>query len=261
MFSYSKQYSGLVLELTKREFSSRYRGSFGGLLWSFVQPMFLLTVYTVAFGVILKARWGFSGTTSDYALMIFAGLIIFNAFSECLSKAPMLIAGNPNFVKKVVFPLELLPVITVFTALTNACIAIVVWLVGYMILIGTAKITALLFPAILICFIPTLLGIGWLLCALGVFIRDINQLTSMISHTLLFLTPIFYSMEAAPRLLQKFLLLNPLTFVVEQFRRVLFLGQMPSFKGLAIYFVLSSFFAFGSFLVFRRFRALFADWV
>lgn len=261
MLSYFGQYSSLVFELTKREFSSRYRGSFGGVLWSFAQPLFMLTVYTVAFGVILKARWGIAGSTSDYALMIFAGLIIFNAFSECLSKSPTLIGGNPNFVKKVVFPLELLPVITVLTALTHACIAIAVWIAGYVILIGSSKVTALFFPAILLCFTPTLLGLSWLLSALGVFVRDISQLTGMLSQMLLFLTPIFYSIEAAPRFLQKLLMLNPLTFVVEQFRRVLFLGQMPSFKGLIIYFILSSLFALVSLAIFRRLRPSFADWV
>ena len=172
-----------------------------------------------------------------------------------------MIAGNPNFVKKVVFPLELLPVITVLTALTHACIAIAVWIVGYIILIGSSKITALFFPAILFCFTPTLLGLSWLLSAVGVFVRDISQLTGMLSQMLLFLTPIFYSIEAAPKFLQKLLMLNTLTFVVEQFRRVLFLGQMPSFKGLIIYFVLSSLFAWVSLIIFRRLRPSFADWV
>lgn len=230
-------------------------------MWSFVQPLFLLIVYTVAFGVILKARWGFSGSTSDYALMLFAGLIIFNAFSECLSKSPLLIIGNPNFVKKVVFPLELLSVITVLTALTYACIAIVVWILGYIILVGPVKITALFYPAILICFTPLLLGLCWLLSALGVFIRDISQITNMLSHTLLFLTPIFYSIDSVPPFLKKPLMLNPLTFIVEQFRCVLFLGEMPSFRGLLIYFILASLFAGASLLLFRRLRPSFADWV
>ena len=130
------QHRSLVFELTKREFSGRYRGSFGGIVWSFAQPLFLLTVYTIAFGVILKARWGFSGSTADYALMLFAGLIVFNAFSEVLSKSPTLVTANPNFVKKVVFPLELLPVITVATALIHALIGLAVWFLGYGLLVG-----------------------------------------------------------------------------------------------------------------------------
>jgi len=255
------RHRSLVLELTKREFSGRYRGSFGGIVWSFAQPLFLLAVYTIAFGVILKARWGFSGDTKDYAFMLFAGLIVFNAFSECLGKSTALITGNPNFVKKVVFPLELLPVITVATALIHALIGMAVWLLGYLLLFGTPKPTAILFPLILMCFVPVLLGLGWLFSAIGIIVRDISQLTGMLSHALLFLTPIFYSIEAAPPMLQKFLMLNPLTFVVEQFRLVLFYGQMPAMKGLAIYFVLASLFAWISLVVFRRLRPTFADMV
>ena len=193
--------------------------------------------------------------------MLFAGLIVFNAFSEDLSKSTTLITTNPNFVKKVVFPLELLPVITVATALIHALIGVAVWLVGYLFLFGPLKATVILFPLILICFVPVLLWLGWLLSALGVIVRDISQLTGMLNHTLLFLTPIFYSIEAAPPLLQNFLILNPLTFVVEQFRLVLFYGQMPALKGLVLYFVLASLFAWLSLALFRRLRPTFADMV
>lgn len=261
LFTTLWRHQSLVVELTKREFSGRYRGSFGGIVWSFAQPLFLLAVYTIAFGVILKARWGFSGGTADYALMLFAGLIIFNLFSECLIKSTTLVTDNPNFVKKVVFPLELLPVITVATALIHAMIGMAVWLLGYALLFGTPKPTVLLFPVILMCLVPVLLGLGWLLSALGVIVRDISQMTGMLNHTLLFLTPIFYSIEAAPPLLQNLLLLNPLTFIVEQFRLVLFHGQLPIFKGLAVYFVLASLFAWVSLALFRRLRPTFADMV
>lgn len=255
------RHRSLVLELTKREFSGRYRGSFGGIVWSLVQPLFLLTVYTVAFGVILKTRWGFAGGTADYALMLFAGLIIFNAFSECLIKSTTLIIDNPNFVKKVVFPLELLPVITVATALIHAMIGMLAWFFGYILFFGPPNTTAILFPLIFLCYVPVLLGLGWLLSALGVIVRDIGQLTGMLSHTLLFLTPIFYSIEAAPPPLQNLLMLNPLTFVVEQLRLILFYGQMPALKGLAVYFVLASLFAWASLILFRRLRPTFADMV
>lgn len=255
------RHHSLLFELTKREFSGRYRGSFGGIAWSFVQPLFLLSVYTLAFGVILKARWGFSGSTKDYALMLFAGLIVFNAFSEVLTKSATLVTANPNFVKKVVFPLELLPVVSIITALIHALIGIGVWLLGYAVLIGMPKPTVLLFPLVLLCFVPVLLGLGWLLSSLGVVVKDIGQLTAMLNHTLLFLTPIFYSIEAAPPLLQNLLLLNPLTFVVEQFRLVLFYGQMPALRGLAMYFVLASLFAWLSLILFRRLRPHFADLV
>lgn len=255
------RHRALVAELTKREFSGRYQGSFGGVAWSFVQPLFLLAVYTVAFGVILKARWGFSGGTGDYALMIFAGLVVFNAFSECLARSPVLVTENPNFVKKVVFPLELLPWVMALTVLMHALLAVCVWLAGYALLYGTPRPTALLAPLVLACFFPFLLGMGWLLSAVGVLVRDVSQLTSLASHALLFLTPIFYGVEAAPPLLQNVLMLNPLTFVVEQLRLVLFYGRVPSWSAMATYFVLSSAFAWAALAFFRRLRPGFADQV
>lgn len=261
MFLSLWHHRSLVIELTKREFSGKYRGSFGGVIWSLVQPLFMLAVYTIAFGMILKARWGFSGSTVDYALMLFAGLIVFNLFSEILTKSTMLIIGQPNFVKKVVFPLELLPVITVFTALVHAFIGIVVWLLGYQLLVGTPKLTIFFVPLILLCFLPVLLGVGWLLSSIGVIFRDISQITGMLNHVLLFLTPIFFSIDAAPPMLQKFLLLNPLTFIVEQFRLVLFYGEIPMFKGLTIYCMLATLFAWVSFVLFSRLRPYFANMV
>ena len=251
----------LVVELVRREFSGRYRDSFGGILWSLMQPLFLLTVYTIAFGVILQTRWSDTTNTSDYALLLFSGLIIFNTFSECISHASPLITNNPNFVKKIVFPLELLPVITVITALIHTLLALFVWFVGYLILRGIPQSSALFFPFILLSFIPVLLGLCWLLSAIGVIVRDISQLTGMVTHTLLFLTPIFYSIETAPPLIQNLLVLNPLTLIVEQFRLVLFHGNSPDWQALCLYFALSSIFAWASLLLFRRLRPLFADLV
>jgi lipopolysaccharide transport system permease protein len=255
------RHRGLLLELVRREFLGRYRGSFGGVLWSFAQPLFLLAVYTIAFGVILQARWGFSGGTAEYALMVFAGLIVFNAFSECLLRAPSLVIGNPNLVKKVVFPLEILVWVMAINALLHALIGIAVWLVGYAALFGAPKPQALLFPLVLACLIPMLLALGWLLAAIGVVVRDVGQLTAMISHALLFLTPIFYSVDAVPPLLQGVLMANPLTFVVEQLRTVLFFGVAPNWKGAAVYFLLATVFALAAHAFFRRLRPGFSDQV
>ena len=255
------RHRSLMLELVKREFTGRYRGSFGGLFWSFAQPLFLLAVYTVAFGVVLKARWGFSGDTKDYAFMLFLGLIIFNVFAECLKKGPVLITGNPNFVKKVVFPLEILPWVMTIAAMAHALISIGVWLAGYLLIYGAPSFTLLYFPIILTAFFPVLLGFGWLLAALGVIVRDIDQLTGLVAHALLFLTPIFYSIDAAPEMLQQILMANPLTFIIEQFRQVMFNGISPNLKGLAVYLVLSTAFSAVCLFIFRRLRSTFADLV
>jgi lipopolysaccharide transport system permease protein len=255
------RHRGLLLELVKREFLGRYRGSFGGVLWSFAQPLFLLAVYTVAFGVILQARWGFSGGTMEYALMLFVGLIVFNAFSECLTRSPALVTGNANLVKKVVFPLEILPWVLASSALLHALIGVAVWFVGFIVLYGMPRPASLLFPVVLACFFPMLLGIGWLLAAIGVVVRDVGQVTGLLAHALLFLTPIFYTVDAVPPALQVVLIMNPLTYVVEQMRLVLFHGVAPSLVGLALYFGFSSLFAWLSLLVFRRLRPGFAELV
>lgn len=255
------RHQSLMYVLVKREFAGRYRGSFGGLLWSFVQPLFLLGVYTLAFGVILKTRWGFSGSTTDFAFLLFAGLIVFNLFSECLIKSVHLVSGNPNFVKKVVFPLELLPVISVASALLHAMIATVIWVLGYVLLYGIPHPTILLAPLVIACLLPFLLGVSWILSSVGVIIRDIAQLTGMLSHTLLFLTPIFYSVEMVPPIIRNLLILNPLTFIVDQFRLVMFFGQSPNFMGLGLYFVAMSLFAFAAYVLFQKLRPNFADLV
>ena len=255
------RHRALLWELVKREFSGRYRGSFGGLAWSFAQPLFLLAVYTVAFGVILQARWGFPGGTADYALMLFAGLIVFNAFSECFTRAPTLVTANPNFVKKVVFPLEILPWVLVLTAMAHALIGVVAWIAGYVALHGAPRPAAALFPLVLLCFAPLLLGLGWLLAAFGVLLRDLAQITALLAHALLFLTPVFYSIDAVPEGVRALLLANPLTFVVEQLRRVLFFGDAPAWGGLALYFAAAFVFAWACLAIFRRLRPGFADQV
>jgi lipopolysaccharide transport system permease protein len=248
----------LTFELAKRQFSGRYRGSFGGLAWSFVQPLFLLAVYTLAFGVVFKTRWEATGT-ADYALVLFAGLIVFNAFSEVLNTAPGLIVAHPNYVKKVRFPLEILPCVTTLTALAHSVIGVVVWIVAHLLLIGPPHFSTLYFPFVLLAFSPVLLGIAWLLAALGVLVRDIAQLTGMLAQAMLFLTPVFYSLEIVPAAYREWFLANPLTYPVEQFRRVLISGVAPSWTGLVCYFAVACAFAFASRLLFRRLRPIFAD--
>lgn len=255
------KHRSLLAELTKREFSAKYTGSFGGVLWAFLQPLFLLAVYTTAFGLILKTRWGGSGSATDYAMMLFAGLIVFNAFSEVMLKSPALITSNPNFVKKIVFPLELLPVVAVLSALLQALISVFIWLMGYVVFYGVPHPAALLFPLVLLVFSPVLLGIGWLFASIGVYVRDLGQLTAMLAHMMLFLTPIFYSVDAAPAFVRKALMLNPLTFVVDQLRLVLFAGTPLSPLPGLMYFGCACLFAWLTLRCFRFLRSGFADMV
>ena len=252
-------WGNLLIELTRREFAGRYRGSLGGLLWAFAPPLLLLGVYTFAFRVVLDVRWGPAERTGDFALAVFAGLIVFNAFSDVLGRSATVITDHSNFVRKMVFPLEILPVVTVAAALLHAIVGTCVWLLGHLVLIGLPPPSALAFPLVLAVFTPVLLGTGWLLACLGVVVRDIAHVAALAGQALLFLSPVFYSVAAAPAPARLWLHLNPLTFIIEQFRGALFAGVWPDYAGLALYAVPATAFAIAALMLFRHLRPIFAD--
>lgn len=249
----------LIKASTKREVLSRYRGSFLGLIWSFLNPLFMLSIYTLVFSVIFEARWGSGGSKTEFALLLFAGLIVFNLFSECINKAPHLILSNVNYVKKVVFPLEILPLVALLSALFHTVISIFVWLAGYAIFFGTPHLTALYLPLILVPFCLFLMGLSWALAALGVFLRDLAQVIGVITTATMFLSPIFYPATAFPETYRYILYLNPLTTVVEQIRDVLFWGKEPNFLMLTIYWLGALVIAWLGFVCFQKTRKGFAD--
>ncbi len=231
----------LIVLLIKREIIGRYRGSFLGFFWSFIHPVFMLAVYTFVFGFVFKARWGIQQENSvNFAAVLFTGLIAFNLFSECISKAPALILANINYVKKVVFPLHILPIVSLGAALFHTLISLIILFI-FMILTGhSMTLTSLTLPLILIPFVFLIMGLSWFLASIGVFLRDINQLIGIVLTALLFLSPIFYPISAVPDTVQSYLYWNPLTFIVEQMRQVLIWGNWPDGFGLFIYFCLSS---------------------
>lgn len=246
-------------ELLKRDVAGRYRGSWGGLLWAFAQPLFLLCVYTLAFGLIVGVRRQQGGDAFEYGVFLFIGLIIYNAFSECIVRAPTLILAQPNFVKKVVFPLYILPAVCACTALLHAAIGFLVWLLVYSLLFGLPKVQALALPLILLSCAPALLGIGWLLASVGAFFRDLPQIASLVSHALLFLTPVFYDASNIPSQYRPLLYANPLSVVIETARGLLLPGEVPSLLPLAIYTGVSVAFALVSLALFNWMRPRFAD--
>jgi len=250
----------LIRALIQREVIGRYRGSFLGLLWSFFNPIFMLVVYTFVFSVIFKARWSTgSESKTEFALVLFAGLLVFNLFSECIGRAPGLILANVNYVKKVVFPLEILPWVALGSALFHSIVSIVVWLVAYTILFGVPHYTVLYLPIVFIPLILLIMGLSWALSALGVYLRDVSQFIGIILTTLMFLSPIFYPISALPEKYHPFLLLNPLTTALSQVRDVLFWGNPPDFQVYAIYLIVTSCVAWLGFVWFQRTRKGFAD--
>ena len=260
MFASLWRHRSLIHASAKREILGRYRGSVLGLLWSFFNPLFMLAVFTFVFSVIFQARWG-SGSESktEFALLLFAGLVAFNLFTESFARAPTLILSNVNYVKKVIFPLEILPVVSLLTALFHAFIGVAVWLIAYMIFFGVPHLTVFLFPLVLLPFCFFLMGLSWALASLGVFLRDVSQIIGVLTSALMFLSPIFYPATAFPEDYRFILYLNPLTTVVEQAREVLFWGNTPDLFMLIVYWAVTLGIAWLGFAWFQKTRKGFAD--
>lgn len=231
-----------------------------GLLWSFFNPILMLAVYTIVFSVIFQARWG-EGTTSkaDFAIILFAGLIVHALFAECINRSPTLVLSNVNYVKKVVFPLEILPWVALGSALFHAVISLSVLLVFFAVVHGALNWTAFFLPLVLVPLIVLTLGLSWFLASIGVFLRDIAQMTGILTTVLLFLGPIFYPVSALPADYQVLIHLNPLTFIVEEARAVLIWGRTPSWIGLALYTVVATIVAWVGLVWFQLTRRGFAD--
>lgn len=264
LFSLGKsllQHRELILQMTKREVAGRYKGSVMGLLWSFINPVLMLAVYTFVFSVVFKAKWGVSGegSNTEFAVVLFVGLIVHALFAEVINRAPGLILSNVNYVKKVVFPLEILPVISMGAALFHGLVSLGVLLGAFALLNGFLHWTALLIPLVLLPLIIVTLGLAWLLASLGVYLRDVGQTIGIITTMMLFLAPIFYPMSALPEKYRVFLLVNPLTFIIEQARQVLIYGQLPAWSGLVIYGAISFLVAWLGFWWFQKTRKGFAD--
>ncbi|MFM4722059.1 ABC transporter permease [Aeromonas caviae] len=230
---------GLVIALIKRDLLSKYKGSILGVLWSFITPLCMLLVYTFMFSVVFNARWGSNGNKSEFALVLFSGLMIFNFFSEVINRAPGLILTNQSYVKKVVFPLETLPFVICGAALVNLIISLIVWVLFYIFLFGTPHIEILLFPVILLPLMFMTVGITYILSSLGVFLRDLGQFISVVLTAMMFLSPIFYPVSALPTDYQVWMQLNPLTTIIESSRAVLINGELPDWRLYIMYFVVS----------------------
>ncbi|WP_437180279.1 ABC transporter permease [Pantoea phytobeneficialis] len=252
----------LIFQMTKREITGRYRGSIMGLLWSFINPVLMLTVYTFVFSVVFKARWGTGSageSKTDFAVILFVGLIVHTLFAETLMRAPTLIIANVNYVKKVVFPLEILSITSLAGVVFHSLISLLVLLVAFVIFNGFVHWTIVFIPLVFFPLIIVALGFSWFLSSLGVFIRDVGQTIAIITMILMFLSPIFYPVSALPKEFQTIIMFNPLTFIIEQARNVLIWGKLPDFQGLAIYSIGAVCLMWLCFVWFQKTRKGFAD--
>jgi len=232
------------------------------LAWSFFNPVFMLVVYTFVFSEIFKSRWGGAGgddSKTQFAVVLFVGMIVLSLFSEVVNRAPGLILSNVNYVKKVVFPLEILVVIAMGVALFHSLISLGVLLAAFMLFNGYLHWTAIFTPLVLLPLVIVTLGISWVLASLGVFLRDVGQTIGIITTVLMFLSPVFYPVTAVPEKFRLFIMANPLTFIIEQAREVLIWGHLPNWTGLGIYIIAATVTAWAGYALFQKTRKGFAD--
>ena len=255
------KYRDLIRQLTWREVVGRYKGSFIGIGWSFIQPLIMLCVYTFVFSVIFKARWGVESGEGKaaFALALFMGLITFSIFSEVANSAPSLVMGNANYVKKVVFPLEILPLVRLFSALINAVFSLGVLFVGILIFNHFIHQTALLIPLIWLPMMMFTLGCGYFLASLGVFVRDMGAVIGVLTTILFFLTPIFYPISAVPEQFRIFCRINPIAIFVEDARRAVLWGLFPDWPWFFFGMALSVAVLIAGFVWFMKSKKAFAD--
>jgi lipopolysaccharide transport system permease protein len=231
-----------------------------GLFWSFFNPILMLAVYTFVFSVVFNARWTVNSTSkTEFALVLFAGLLIFNVFSECVMRAPGLILGNVNYVKKVIFPLEILPIIALGASFFHFLISLSVWLLFYLIFFGLPSVYFLCLPLVLMPLLLLALGLSWFLSSLGVYIRDIGQIIGVTISVLMFMTPIFYPLSGLPLEYQDFMQLNPMTFIVEQARNLMIWEKPMNWQLWSIWTAFSSVISMLGFAWFQKTRKGFAD--
>lgn len=232
--------AGLIAQLSRREIASRYRGSILGATWSFVTPLLMLAIYTFVFSVVFKTRWNTAvDSRVEFALVLFAGLTVFNLFAECFGRAPSLMLENPSYIKRIVFPLEALAWVIVLNALFNALVSFGILIVAYVVLVGLPPLTIVWLPLILVPYILLILGIVWFLASTGLYVRDIRQFVAVVLPMLMFASPLFYPISSLPEKIRGYMWLNPLAVPIEQVRDVVLFGNPPDLVDLALYVFLS----------------------
>jgi lipopolysaccharide transport system permease protein len=251
----------LLYQMTKRDVLGRYRGSALGVVWAFAHPILMLIVYTFVFSVVFTTRWPGSVSDSqlDFAVILFTGMIVFGVFSECVQRAPGIIVNQPNFVKKVVFPLEIMAWSSLGAALFHAGISLCVLTVLMILAKGSIPWTAIFLPVVLMPLLFLTLGLTWFFSALGVYVRDVGQLLGVAVTALMFISPLFYPSSALPEDLRWLSTINPIAFSIEQTRDVFVFGRLPRWRPLALYTIISTAVMWLGFVWFQKTRRGFAD--
>jgi lipopolysaccharide transport system permease protein len=222
----------LIYRLARREVESRYKGSLLGLVWSFLVPLMMVGVYTFVFSAIFPSHWPLPpGKIVPFFLIVFAGMICMNLFCDCIGRSPGLMLGNVSYIKKVVFPLEILPIVILASELFTASISCIILMGLYVGVLGRPPWTALLLPVVLFPFVLMILGMLWIISSLGVYLRDMRQLISVILGMMAFVSPLLWPLTALKnRYVLWAVYFNPLTVPLEQVRHILFWGMQPDWR-------------------------------
>lgn len=210
----------LLGQLVKRDVLLRYRGAMFGVLWVFLSPLILLSIFAFVFGHIFQTRWPQQNEAIPFWIVMYCGLIVFNMFAESVSRAPSAVRGYPSYVKKIIFPLEILPLVPLGSALIHGAFNFLI-LLAALAWIGKLHAEVLFFPLLLIPVLLLALGLSWFLAAWGVFIKDMNQIVPVFIQMLMFLSPVFYPVSAVPEFLRPVYLHNPLGAVIEASRSLI----------------------------------------
>jgi lipopolysaccharide transport system permease protein len=255
------RHRGLIRQFTVREVRARYQGSMLGILWSFLTPVGMLAAYTFVFRYVMKSRWSIAQDESalQFGLTLFIGLLLFSLCSEAVTRAPGLILSHPNFVKKVVFPLEILPVTSALASLTHILASLAIAFVVAACVSEHIGWQALWFPAILCPYAGFVIGVSWFLASLGVFLRDLGPTVVIGMQLLIFLSPVFYPLAAVPEPWHSLMQLNPLAFVVENGRRVLLWDSPPNLPALGVFALISGVVLQAGYIWFMKSKRAFAD--
>jgi len=251
----------LIYQMVKREVIGRYKGSIFGLAWSFLNPIFMLVIYTFVFSVVFKAKWAGSAADNkaEFSIILFTGMIVFGLFSETINRAPSLVISNVNYVKKVVFPLELLPIISMGSAIFHALVSLLILVATFLLVNGYLPWTALYLPLVFAPLIILSLGFSWFLASIGVFVRDVGQTVGLLTTVLMFVSPIFYPLSSLPEEFQGWIALSPVSFIIEQARAVLIFGKAPDWMGLRLYTLVAIIIMWLGYAWFQKTRKGFAD--
>ena len=252
----------LLMQLVVRDVAGRYKGSIGGLAWTVIQPVLMLAVYLFVFGLVFNPRRGASAPAGDltaFGLSLFCGMLVHGLFSECLIRAPGVIVSQPAYVKKIVFPLQLLPLVVLGSALFHFGVGLAVLLTGALIFGHPPGWTILWLPVVVVPLVLLCAGVAWLFASLGVFLRDIGQLTGLLATVLMFLSPVFYPVQALPADWRWLALVSPLTVPIEGLRDLLLHQRMPNPAALAAYWAVALAVCWLGWAWFARTRKGFAD--